>query len=75
MEQYINKELKDCISSMQFKKGKTKEGNEYTYLNIILINGYNHRIYLRDAEQFAFFNAIDSHMTTKQMSLDSTESF
>ena len=72
MDKYINQEMKNVIQSVQFKKGKTKEGTEYTYLNLTLINGYNHRIFLRDAEQFAFFNAFDVLNVSKQMGLDDT---
>lgn len=72
MEQYLNREYKDIIKSFQMKSGRTKEGTEYTYLSILLINGYEHRIFLRGAEQFAFVSAFEQLSTTKQIEMDQT---
>lgn len=58
---YINKNnLKGAIAELNVVQGTAKDsGNIYYCLEIKLINGFSHRLFLRDAQSFGWCNAFD----------------
>lgn len=57
---YYNRDFKAALASVELKTGTSKEGNPYTYLNLVFINGYSKRLFLNDEALFALRNAIDT---------------
>lgn len=68
MDQYIDKEYKNAIGSFKLKKGIAKDsGNEYYYLSLTLVNGYEQRIFLNNDKMFAVKDAFSSLDITKDV--------
>ena len=66
MEEYLGKEYKGAVSSLQLKQGTAKDsGNPYFYLSIKLINGYETRVFLNDDKKFAIKDAFEQVSTHK----------
>ena len=59
MNQLENKSLKGAIEDVLVKSGTSKDGNPYTYLEIIYINGWKQRAFLNDDQKFGFLNACE----------------
>lgn len=60
MEEYLQKNYKDCVESITLCTGIAKtSGNQYYYINLKLINGYEKRIFVNNEQMFAFKNAFD----------------
>lgn len=66
MQNYINEELKKSIESFQVKQGTSKEGNIYYYLSLVLNNGYEKKLFIQSAEEFAFCNAFQLLQSSHQ---------
>lgn len=65
---YMNRNLKDTIVKLEVIQGTAKDsGNVYYALEFTLINGYTKRLFLQNAEQFAFINAFQQLDTQKQI--------
>lgn len=68
LQKYLGKELKGAISSIQVAQGTAKEtGNIYYAIDITFINGYKKRMFVSNAEQFAWVNAFDQLDTQVQV--------
>lgn len=66
LQKYLGKELKDAIASVQIVQGTAKDsGNIYYAVKMTFINGYEKRLFLQSAEQFAWTNAFDLVETNK----------
>lgn len=59
MQDLQNKSLKGVIEDVMVKSGTSKDGNPYTYLEIIYINGWKQRAFLNDDQRFGFLNACE----------------
>lgn len=60
LSNYLGRELKNIIKSVQVYQGVAKgTGEPYYAIDLIFINGYNKRLFLKSDEQFAWLNAID----------------
>lgn len=71
LAKYINQNLKDIISGIQVVQGTAKDsGNIYYCIELNFINGYSKRLFLRNEEQFAWVNAIETLNVTKQFDID-----
>lgn len=58
MEEIVNKDFKVAVKSAIVKKGTSKDGNDYYYLSLEFVNGYEHRVFLRSDNIFAFKDAL-----------------
>lgn len=58
MEQLQGKDLSKVIKSALVKKGVSKDGNDYYYISLEFINGYEHRVFLRSDNVFALMDAL-----------------
>lgn len=68
MQKYLGKELKGAISSLQVVQGTAREsGKPYYAIDITFINGYQKRMFISNAEQFAWTNAFDQLETQVQI--------
>lgn len=68
LQKYLNRDLKSAIANLQVVQGTAKDsGNVYYAIEITFINGYQHRLFLRGAEQFAWTSAFDLIQTQQQM--------
>lgn len=67
MEDFLDKELKSSIKSFKVKTGISKNNTPYTFLSLVLINGYEHKIFIQAAEKFAFTNAFELISTQQQI--------
>lgn len=56
---YENINLIESISSFIVKKGKSKEGTDYYYLDLAFVNGFNKRLFISQTEMFGFLNAFE----------------
>lgn len=70
LQRYISTELKKAVDSVQVKTGMTKEGNTYYYISLKLINGYEKKLFVNDAERFAFISAFESLPTIRSLDED-----
>lgn len=50
---YNNTDLKNGLNSLILKRGVSKEGSEYYYLNLDFKNGYEKRVFLNNESLFA----------------------
>lgn len=67
LQNYTGRDLKKALNSLTVTQGKTKDGNIYYSVDFVLINGYRYRVFLKEAERFAFINAFDQIDTEKQL--------
>lgn len=70
LSNYVGKELKDAVSSLQVVKGTSKEGNTYYCIQLEFINGFPKRLFLKQDEVFAWTNAFDMLETNKQLGIN-----
>lgn len=59
LSDYENINLIESISSLSVKKGKSKEGTDYFYLDLVFVNGFSKRIFVYQQEMFGFLNAFE----------------
>lgn len=68
MAKYLGRDLKEAIAKIEVVQGTAKDsGNIYYAIKMTFINGYESRIFLRGAEQFAWVNAFEQLSTQKQV--------
>lgn len=60
MQNYIGKDIKDCVESIVPRQGTSKDGAPYLYLAITLANGKELRHFMRSNEDFVWENAIST---------------
>lgn len=70
LSNYVGKELKDAVSSLQVVRGTSKEGNTYYCIQLEFINGFPKRIFLKQDEVFAWTNAFDMIDMNKQINVN-----
>lgn len=68
LSNYIGKELKDAIGSVQVVSGKAKDsGRSWYAVELQFINGYSKRYFLNNEETFAWTDAFETLATEKQV--------
>lgn len=68
LAKYMNKELKGAIAHVGVVQGTAKDsGNIYYAVELEFINGYKKRLFLQQAEQFAWTNAFEQLETQVQV--------
>ena len=60
LQDYLNQDLTDSIKLLTVKQGKTKDGVDYSYVELAFINGFTKRIFVNSSEMFGFLNAFQS---------------
>lgn len=80
-----NKNLLSAVREVIPKKGKTKDGLEYDYLDLVFVNGWSKRVFLGSDGAFGLLNAaelaknnlnaIDSTSRTEDISQNSNLPF
>lgn len=70
LAKFMNQDLKGIISKISVVQGTAKDsGNIYFAIELEFINGYKKRLFLPDAEKFAWVNAIELLDTQKQINV------
>lgn len=59
MTEYTDKDIKDAVKALVVRQGVSKEGNSYTYLDLVFENEYSTRIFLNNEKIFAVKDACD----------------
>lgn len=59
LAQYINREYKDVIKSLQVVQRTSKDGNPYFCIEMHLVNGFDKIFFTSREEVFAWSNAFD----------------
>ena len=72
MQKYVGREMKPAIESFQVKSAVSKDGQNYNYISLRLINGFEKRIFLQNAEEFAFLNSFELLATRAQVDAQMT---
>ena len=68
LSKYVNRELKDIISTVTVVQGVAKDsGQPYYAIQLSFINGYSKRLFLKDDERFAWVNAMELIETNQQV--------
>lgn len=68
LAKYLNKDLRGIISGLSVVQGTAKDsGNIYYAIELSFINGFKKRLFLQQAEQFAWTNAFEQLETQQQI--------
>ena len=59
LNKYIGRDVKKIVKNVNIVSAVAKTGNPYTCVDIVLINGYTKRLFLKSEEEFCFTNAIE----------------
>lgn len=60
MNEYINTDFLKAIKSCVLKKGVSKDGADYLYLDLGFTNGYKKRVFINSEAEFAIRNAYET---------------